>query len=287
MQSAQRSMATSELSNLPMPASPPPDGPSLTPSGWLSPHSVFEQKAKRKMSGAFGVSLAVHLGLLMILMVGVRQAIINQQPDVPLTMPVFLNTPGPGGGGGGNPAPAPPKKMELPKPKPMESIPVPVPVPVEPPPPSLTAPVQTNLSVIQAPGTSSISISQLGGGGRGTGIGPGNGSGLGPGEGGGTGGGIYNIGNGVTSPTIIHQIDPTYTSDAMRAKIQGEVQLNAVVEPNGLLSGITVSKSLDRTFGLDQAAIDAVKKWLFKPGLNKDGKPVRVQVQLILEFRLH
>ena len=220
-------------------------------------------------------------------MVGVRQAIINQQPDVPLTMPVFLNTPGPGGGGGGNPAPAPPKKMELPKPKPMESIPVPVPVPVEPPPPSLTAPVQTNLSVIQAPGTSSISISQLGGGGRGTGIGPGNGSGLGPGEGGGTGGGIYNIGNGVTSPTIIHQIDPTYTSDAMRAKIQGEVQLNAVVEPNGLLSGITVSKSLDRTFGLDQAAIDAVKKWLFKPGLNKDGKPVRVQVQLILEFRLH
>lgn len=281
-------MATSELSNLPMPASPPPVGPSApNSSGWLSPHSAFEQKAKRKLSGAFGVSLLVHAGLALMLMFGIREAVINQQPDAPLTfVPVFLNTPGPGGGGGGNPAPAPPKKLEIPKMKPMESIPVPVPVPVEPPPPSLTAPVQTNVSVLQAQGTSSISISQFGGGGRGTGIGTGSGSGLGPGEGGGTGGGIYNIGNGVESPVPILKGDPTYTSDAMRAKIQGEVWLSAVVETNGLLSNIAVLKSLDRTFGLDQAGIEAVKKWRFKPGM-KDGKPVRVAVQLILEFRLH
>jgi protein TonB len=280
-------MATSELSNLPMPASPPPAGPSPpSSSGWLSPYSSFEQKAKRKMSGAFGVSALVHAGLALMLMVGIHQAVINQ-PDTPLTfVPVFLNTPGPGGGGGGNPAPAPKKKMEIPTPKPVESIPIPVPTPVEPPPPALTAPVQTNVSVLQAPGTNSISISQLGGGGRGTGIGTGTGNGLGPGEGGGTGGGVYNIGNGVSSPVAILKPDPQYTSDAMRAKIQGEVWLNAVVEPNGVLSRIVVSKSLDRTFGLDQAAIDAVKKWLFKPGM-KDGKPVPVQVQLILEFRLH
>jgi protein TonB len=287
MQSAQSSMATSELSNLPMPASPSPAGPpGPGPSGWLSPHSAFEQKAKRKISGAFGVSLAVHAAIAFMLMIGIRQAVISQQPDVPLTMPVFMDTPGPGGGGGGNPAPAPPKKIEIPKPKAMEPIPIPVPVPVEPPPPSLTAPVQTNVAMLQAAGASSFSLSQLGGGGRGSGIGPGTGNGLGPGEGGGTGGGVYNIGNGVNSPELIIKIDPTYTSDAMRAKLQGEVWLNAIVQTNGLLRNITVSKSLDRTFGLDQAAIDAAKKWRFKPGTLK-GAPVEVNVQLILEFRLH
>ncbi len=44
---------------------------------------------------------------------------------------------------------------------------------------------------------------------------------LGPGEGGGTGGGIYAIGNGVLSPELIIKVDPTYASDAMRAKLQG------------------------------------------------------------------
>jgi len=279
-------MATSELSNPPMPGAPPPGGPPPSSSGWLSPHSTFEQRAKRKISGAFGVSLGAHLLLAILLSLGIRQVVINQ-PDPSLTFtPVFLNQPGPGGGGGGNPAPAPPKKLEIPKPKPMESVPQPVPVPVEPPPPSLTVPIQTTASVIQAPGASSISISQFGGGGRGTGIGSGTGSGLGPGEGGGTGGGIYNIGNGVLSPELMTKVDPTYTSDAMRAKLQGEVWLNAVVEPNGLLSNITVLKSLDRTFGLDEAAKTAALKWRFKPGM-KDGKPVRVAVQLILEFRLH
>jgi len=239
------------------------------------------------MSGAFGVSLGLHAALLLILVFGIRQAVINQTPDVPLTYtPVFLATPGPGGGGGGNPSPAPAKKMEISKPKAVDPVPVPVETPVEPPPPSLTAPVQTNVSVLQAAGTSSISISALGGGGRGEGIGTGKGNGLGPGEGGGTGGGVYNIGNGVKSPELLQKVDPTYTSDAMRAKLQGEVWLNAIVEPNGLLSNITVAKSLDRMFGLDQAAIDAAKKWRFRPG-TKEGKDVRVQVQLILEFRLH
>ena len=35
----------------------------------------------------------------------------------------------------------------------------------------------------------------------------------------------------------------------------------------------------------EQAAIDAVKKWKFKPGL-KDGKPVNTKVQITLTFSL-
>jgi hypothetical protein len=60
------------------------------------------------------VSLLVHAGLALLLMFGIRQAVINQTPDTPLKFtPVFLDTPGKGGGGGGNPAPAPPKKGDM------------------------------------------------------------------------------------------------------------------------------------------------------------------------------
>ena len=279
-------MATSELSNVgPLPTAPTPAGPPGG-GGWLGSQPVFEQRGNRKLGGAFGVSLAIHVGLFLLLALGVHQAVVTQQNETLKFNTVFLEQPGKGGGGGGSPAPAPPKKLEIPHPKPMPTI-IPVPAPVEPPPPSLTAPIETNMAqVLQAQGSAMISQAPLGGGGRGTGIGPGTGSGFGPGSGGGMGGGVYEMGNGVESPVAIKSVQPTYTSEAMRAKIQGEVWLDAIVETDGTLTILKVSKSLDRQFGLDQAARDAAIQWRFVPG-KKDGQNVRVKVQMILEFRLH
>ena len=72
----------------------------------------------------------------------------------------------------------------------------------------------------------------------------------------------------------------------MRAKIQGQVELEIVVLENGTVGEVRVTKSLDRTYGLDQAAMDAAKKWKFRPGV-RQGTPAQVIVTLILEFRLH
>ena len=83
----------------------------------------------------------------------------------------------------------------------------------------------------------------------------------------------------------MRRVDPIYTTAALAAKIEGEVWLDGVVEKDGLISNLSVKKSLDPTLGLDQSALDAVRKWTFKPG-TKDGQPVRVAIQLILEFRL-
>src|SRR6185312_9021040 len=109
------------------------------------------------------------------------------------------------------------------------------------------------------PGPPTISQGPGNGGGSGTGtgsgIGPGNGSGLGPGSGGGTGGGVYQPGNGVSLPQLLHEVKPAYTSDAMRAKIQGTVLLQCVVRPDGSVTDIQVLRSLDSVFGLDQEAI--------------------------------
>jgi protein TonB len=225
--------------------------------------------------------------LILGLALASTQTDITELPDQFANL-VFLQVPGPGGGGGGAPEQAAPKPLEVPKPTPPEPTPVAPVVPVEapPPPPQLTAPVITpNASVLQASGASSVSLSQLGGGGRGRGAGQGTGRGLGEGEGGGTGGGVFHLGAGIVDPKVLKEVRPTYTPDAMRAKIQGEVLLEAVVLDSGLVGDVKVIKSLDPN-GLDQEAIKAAKKWLFQPATDRTGKPVAVYVTLALSFRI-
>jgi len=48
---------------------------------------------------------------------------------------------------------------------------------------------------------------------------------------------------------------------------------------------VTVTQSLDSTYGLDDAAVDAAEQWTFKPG-TKDGQPVDVLVHLTMRFTL-
>ena len=121
--------------------------------------------------------------------------------------------------------------------------------------------------------------------GEGGGIGLGAGDGLGPGEGGGTGGGVFRPGNGVAPPRVLREVRPEYTSEAMRARIQGTVWLDVVVLPDGMVGDVTVSKSLDTVFGLDSQAVAAARQWLFAPGMRL-GEPVAVLVSLELFFNL-
>jgi protein TonB len=54
---------------------------------------------------------------------------------------------------------------------------------------------------------------------------------------------------------------------------------------NGNVGDVTVTRSLDATYGLDEEAAKAIKQWRFKPG-TKDGKPVNVRVEVELTFTL-
>jgi TonB family protein len=204
---------------------------------------------------------------------------------------VYLVDPGPGGGGGGgNKSPDPPKKLESPKAEAPKPVPVPEPVPVPvPTEPQLSLPVQTLAAVdIAAPGdisSNAVSNTTSRGSGTGTGAGPGTGSGIGPGRGGGFGGGVFNIGNGVTSPIVIFKPSPKYTADAMRAKVQGTVILSAVVLPDGSVTDISIVRSLDQSFGLDEEAKKNAAQWRFRPGMFK-GEAVAVRIQIELDFNL-
>ena len=118
--------------------------------------------------------------------------------------------------------------------------------------------------------------------GVGTGIGPGRGPGIGPGSGGGIGGGVYRPGGAVTSPRVITEVKPKYTSEALLQKIQGTVVLQLVVKHDGRPSEIRVIRSLDPE-GLDQQAMTAASQWRFEPG-RLAGQPVDVLVTIMLDF---
>jgi protein TonB len=121
--------------------------------------------------------------------------------------------------------------------------------------------------------------------GTGGGVGKGTGPGYGMGEGGGTGGGLYHRGEGASDPVIISQVDPEFSEEARKAKFQGMCSLNIIVEPDGTPSNIRVLVSLG--MGLDEKAIEAVKKWRFRPSM-KDGHPVRYgPVEVDVDFHLY
>jgi TonB family protein len=122
------------------------------------------------------------------------------------------------------------------------------------------------------------------GSGSGGGVGSGEGPGVGPGHGGGIGGGVFRVGGGVSSPRPIFTPDPEYSEEARKARYQGTCILWLVVDRDGKPRDIRVMQSLG--LGLDEKAIEAVKLWRFEPA-KKDGKPVAVQVNVEVTFRLY
>ncbi len=284
-------MPTPEMTpNLP----PDPTGSSggAATARWTGNKSIFDPPEPVdwwRTAKAQVTSLAIHIVVVAILIYGAVRAsqVVQQVADEKLKFDVIYlaNNPGPGGGGGGSPKPAPPKKLDLPKPTPQTIAPTPV--PTIPPPPSVNAPIMTAPNVLlSAPGATvgAVEVPQ-GGGGKGTGLGTGDGSGVGPGTGGGFGGGAYRPGNGVENPIRIREEKPQYTPEAMRAKIQGTVELEAIIAPDGKVTEVRVIRSLDKVFGLDEQARKAVFATPFIP-CKKQGVPVPCLVVFELQFTL-
>jgi protein TonB len=122
------------------------------------------------------------------------------------------------------------------------------------------------------------------GSGSGGGVGSGEGPGYGPGHGGGTGGGVFRVGGGVSAPKEIYAPEPEYSEEARKVKHMGVVVLQLIVGSDGNPRDIRVVRTLG--LGLDEKAIEAVKKWRFEPA-KKDGKPVAALVSVEVDFHLY
>jgi TonB family protein len=91
------------------------------------------------------------------------------------------------------------------------------------------------------------------------------------------------VGGDVRAPVLLEKVEPVYTAEARKAGISGIVIVEAVIGRDGVVKNVSVLKPLP--FGLDQAAVDAVKQWKFKPG-TLEGKPVDIIFNLTVNFRL-
>ena len=101
--------------------------------------------------------------------------------------------------------------------------------------------------------------------------------------GGQTEGPVFRVGGDVIAPRPVNHPDPEYSDEARRAGRQGTCTISLIVSKEGDPENIKVSSPLG--MGLDEKAIEAIRKWTFEPA-RKEGKPVTVQISIAVTFRM-
>jgi TonB family protein len=91
-----------------------------------------------------------------------------------------------------------------------------------------------------------------------------------------------NVSQGVSTGLLIKKVSPSYPTNALRMRIEGDVELTATISKQGEISQVKV---LSGNSQLTRAAADAVKQWKYKPYL-LNGEPVEIQTQITVKFRL-
>lgn len=91
------------------------------------------------------------------------------------------------------------------------------------------------------------------------------------------------VGGAVKKPEPLYQPQPRYTEVARRANVQGVVVLMATIDERGNVTDVRVLRGLP--MGLDQAALDAVRTWRYRPA-TLHGRPVKVYFNLTVNFQL-
>ena len=88
------------------------------------------------------------------------------------------------------------------------------------------------------------------------------------------------------APYPIKKVPPTYPSSARNAGIEGEVWLQVEIFADGSVGAIEVIKSLmPGSGGLDEAAVKAVRKWIFKPAMSAE-RPAACWTTIPVKFKL-
>lgn len=88
---------------------------------------------------------------------------------------------------------------------------------------------------------------------------------------------------GLQPPTVLVERRPNYPPAVMRAKVQGDVWMEAVIDETGAVGAVRVVKPVHPE--LDESAIEALKQWKFSPGALA-GRPVSVVVFVEMTFTL-
>lgn len=91
----------------------------------------------------------------------------------------------------------------------------------------------------------------------------------------------YEVGQVDESPVPIKQVEPDYPSAMRKAGSDGTAFVVLVVTADGKPEQVQSSQATHELFA--SAAVAAVKRWQFKPGM-KDGKPVATKMTIPIQF---
>jgi len=89
-------------------------------------------------------------------------------------------------------------------------------------------------------------------------------------------------GEKVMPPKLVREVSPVYPEAARKAGVEGVVILEATTDTYGGVAKVKVLRSIPL---LDQAAIDALKQWVYEPVI-VDGKPVPMTFTVTVQFKL-
>lgn len=92
------------------------------------------------------------------------------------------------------------------------------------------------------------------------------------------------IGQGVSEGHLLKKVVPLYPEAAKRARLQGTVILQAVIDTQGRVIKLSVLQPLG--LGVEESAVDAVSKWVYKPYLLA-GEPVQVETRITINYQLN
>lgn len=93
----------------------------------------------------------------------------------------------------------------------------------------------------------------------------------------------FRVGEGVTRPEKISGAPPVYTEMARKARVMGTVVIESIIDEQGNVTNARVLQGLP--MGLDEAALEAVRAWKFKPATFQ-GEPVKVYYTLTVNFKV-
>jgi periplasmic protein TonB len=262
----------------------------------------------RCRAGSTLISAALHGGVAALLLTLAPPGMVEDAARRTASMATSLVAPylpaaatvkrGGGGGGGGDNSPIPASKGRLPRIAPRQFAPPAATVSNEAPAllvePTIVVAAGTPLPQVDmavfgnplgriGPPSSGPGSGGGIGGGSGGGVGPGQGPGFGPGHGGGAGGGAPGGRGAITAAVPIYQVEPEYSDEARKAKVQGVVAIMVEIGADGLVRNPRLRSTLG--LGLDEKAMEAVMKWRFRPYL-QNGKPIAGPALIEVRFRL-
>ncbi len=228
--------------------------------------------------GTLSAAALAHVGIGLAIFAATALVVPPIRPPNPPPSPFAIVSMIPLGDATPKPAPAPKKGTDSAKPgrslTPPRVVPeVPAEAPTDPVPPATVemAPEGPAGPGEGTPGDPNGSpLGMLGGTGEAD-AGPGEGPGADPVE----------VTGDMVRPVLLEKVAPDYPRVARQARLGGRVTVRAVIAPDGSVESVEVLGSTNPLF--NEAAIEAVRKWRYRPAL-MNGRPVRVYFSVVVDF---